>query len=63
MSRGKETTLGRRVLDGWLFCEYSWKHGNEDMIANYVKNQGSDGKYKRLNKQKRKDHPDQLMLF
>lgn len=33
------------------------------MIASYVKNQGSDEKYKMLHKQRKNDHPDQLTFF
>ena len=32
-------------MAGWIFANTVSKHGDESVIRNYVKNQGSDGKY------------------
>ena len=59
----KQLWGGEFWTDGYFISSVG-KHGDEDMIANYVKKQGrSDQIYKRLHKQKRIDSPEQLMLF
>lgn len=54
---------GQFWTDGY-FVSTVGKHGNEDVISHYVRNQGHEDKaYKRLHKQKPQDNPNQLMLF
>ena len=45
--------------DGYYVGSVS-KHGNEEAISNYVKNQGNEREYKQLHKQPMKE---QLCLF
>jgi len=47
--------------DGYYVSTVS-KHGNEEVISNYVKNQGSEREYKQLHKQKL-EIKEQLSLF
>ena len=58
----KELWGGQLWTDGY-FVSTVGKHGDEDVIRNYVKNQGSEEKYKKIHKEKRRDNPNQLMLF
>ena len=47
--------------DGYYVSTVS-KHGNEEVISNYVKNQGSEREYKQIHKQNLQIN-DQLSLF
>jgi len=59
----KQLWGGEIWTDGY-FVSTVGKHGNEEMIGSYVKNQGRPEKeYKRLHKQKRSEFSEQLMLF
>lgn len=58
----KELWGGQFWTDGYYISTVG-KHGDEDMIAQYVKNQGSPEKYKRLHKQKPKENPNQLTFL
>ena len=62
--RVKKELWGGEFWTSGYFISTVGKHGNEDMISNYVKNQGeSGGQYQRLHRQKREEHPRQLSLF
>lgn len=57
----KQLWGGEFWTDGY-FVSTVGKHGDEDMIGNYVKNQGKEGNtYTKLHKQKRDDN--QLTLW
>jgi putative transposase len=58
----KQLWGGEFWSDGY-FISTVGKHGDEEMIAHYVRNQGREKEYKRLHKQKKGDHPDQLTFF
>jgi REP element-mobilizing transposase RayT len=58
----KQLWGGQFWTDGY-FISTVGKHGNEEMIACYVKGHGKEDAYKSLHKQKRKDSPVQLTLF
>ena len=58
----KQLWGGQFWTDGY-FVSTVGKHGNEDMIARYVKEQGSGEKYTKLHSQKPGDHPGQLTFF
>lgn len=55
----KQLCGGQFWIDSY-FVSTVGKHGDEDMIAQYVKKQRSVDKYKKLHRQKRGDHPDQF---
>lgn len=55
--------MGREFWTDGYFISTVGKHGNEEIIAQYVKGQGKENWYKKLHKEKRKDSPAQLMLF
>ena len=60
----KKQLWGGQFWGDGYFISTVGKYGNEDMIKNYVKKQGQPDKaYKRLHKQRKGDHPDQLTLF
>lgn len=60
----KKQLWGGEFWTSGYFISTVGKHGNEDMISNYVKKQGqADKSYHRLHKQKKGDHPDQLRFF
>ena len=59
----KSQLWGGQFWTSGYFVSTVGKHGDEDMIAHYVKKQGSNEKYNKLYKQKRKDHPDQLTFW
>lgn len=50
----KTQLWGWGVLERWVFCEYGGKHGNEQMTATYVKDQGET--YTRM-------HEDRLLAL
>ena len=56
----KQLWGGQLWTDGYFVSTVS-KHGDEDMIANYVKKQGSAEKYQKFHKQKA--NPNQMMLL
>jgi putative transposase len=56
----KQLWGGELWTDGY-FISTVGKHGDEDMIANYVKKQGSPEKYQKFHKQKA--NPNQMMLL
>ncbi len=57
----KQLWGGQFWTDGY-FVSTVGKHGNENMLANYVKKQGS-GTYQKLYKQKKPKGSNQLTLF
>ena len=57
----RELWGGEFWTDGY-FISTVGKHGNEEMIGNYVKNQGGES-YQSLHKQKVKENPTQLSFF
>lgn len=60
----KKQLWGGEFWTEGYFVSTVGKHGDEDMIKNYVKKQGqSDKCYKLLHKQKRKDDPRQLTFL
>lgn len=57
----KKQLWGGEFWTEGYFVSTVGKHGDEDMIANYVKKQGQPDKaYKVLHKQKKKDNPNQM---
>lgn len=58
----KQLWGGEFWTDGY-FISTVGKHGDEDMISDYVKGQGKEGEYKKLHKQKQKDNSAQLTLW
>lgn len=46
----KKMLWGGQFWSNGYFMSTVGKHGNEDLISNYVKNQGESGKYKMLHK-------------
>ena len=58
----KQLWGGQFWTDGY-FVSTVGKHGNEEMIAHYVKKQGNAEKYTKLHSQKRGDHSDQLTFL
>ena len=58
----KQLWGGEFWTDGY-FISTVGKHGDENMIAHYVKKQGQEKTYKRLHKQKKKENPCELRLF
>jgi len=46
----KKMLWGGQFWSSGYFVSTVGKHGNEDLISNYVKNQGESGKYKMLHK-------------
>lgn len=56
----KQLWGGQLWTDGY-FVSTVGKHGDEDMIANYVKKQGSAEKYHKFHRQKA--NPNQMMLL
>lgn len=59
----KKQLWGGEFWSNGYFISTVGKHGDEEMIAHYVKNQGQTKEYKRLHKQKKGENPNQLMLF
>lgn len=59
----KEQLWGGKFWSSGYFISTVGKHGDEDMIAHYVKKQGRKDEYKRLHRQKLGDHPDQLIFW
>ena len=60
----KQELWGGEFWTSGYFISTAGKHGNEEMIGKYVKNQGSpQDEYKKLHKQKREDYPDQLRFI
>ena len=58
----KKELWGGEFWTAGYFISTVGKHGNEEMIGDYVKNQG-DKSYQRLHKQKVKEDPSQLRFF
>ena len=59
----KKQLWGGEFWTSGYFISTVGKHGDENVIKNYVKNQGKKNiSYKILHKQKRKDNPNQLMF-
>lgn len=58
----KQLWGGQFWTDGY-FVSTVGKHGDEEMIANYVKKQGDPDKYQRLHKQKKVEVPGQLTFL
>jgi REP element-mobilizing transposase RayT len=52
----KQLWGGEFWTDGYFVSTVS-KHGNEEVIANYVKSQGTEEHYKRLRKTRDEKHP------
>ncbi len=62
----KDPTVKKQLWGGefWsngYFVSTVGEHANEEVIREYIKNQGKDGKYKQLHKEKLGHR--QLMLF
>jgi putative transposase len=58
----KQLWGGEFWTDGY-FISTVGKHGDEDMIGRYVKEQGKEEEYKKLHKQKKKGNDGQLTFW
>ena len=59
----KKQLWGGEFWSEGYFVSTVGKHGDEDMIAHYIKKQGQEKAYKRLHKQKKGNDPNQLTFF
>ncbi len=59
----KKQLWGGQFWSNGYFVSTVGKHGDEDTISNYVKNQGDGEKYKSIHKQKVKNNSYQLIMF
>ena len=59
----KEQLWGGEFWTDGYFITTVGRHGNEEVISHYVKNQGIAEEYQKLHHQKRREHPDQLLFL